>query len=88
MELKREHTDDLKKTVIALANTEGGDILNGRCSALLYCWGGHQAREVHIRQSTATVPATKSAILKMIRETGSGDYETTRSLGQEMTFVF
>lgn len=40
-----------------------------------------------MRQSTATVPATESAILKMIRETGGDDYETTRSLKQELTFV-
>ena len=29
MELKREYTEDIKKTVIAFANTEGGEILIG-----------------------------------------------------------
>ena len=28
-ELKREYTDDIKKTVIAFANTDGGDIYIG-----------------------------------------------------------
>jgi ATP-dependent DNA helicase RecG len=143
MELKREYTDDLKKTVIAFANTEGGDILIGvdddgavvgvddvdgtvlrvtnairdsirpdvtmfvlceatelegktvvavkvqRGAARPYYLAGKGIRPegVYVRQSTATVPATESAILKMIRETGGDDYETTRSLKQELTFV-
>ena len=143
MELKREYTDDLKKTVIAFANTKGGDILIGvdddgavvgvddvdgtvlrvanairdsirpdvtmfvlceatelegktvvavkvqRGAARPYYLAGKGIRPegVYVRQSTATVPATESAILKMIRETGGDDYETTRSLKQELTFV-
>jgi len=143
MELKREYTDDLKKTVIAFANTEGGEILIGvdddgavvgvddadgtvlrvtnairdsirpdvtmfvlceatelegktvvavkvqRGAARPYYLAGKGIRPegVYVRQSTATVPATESAILKMIRETGGDDYETTRSLKQELTFV-
>ena len=41
MELKREYSEDIKKTIIAFANTEGGEILIGvdddgvRLSALM-----------------------------------------------------
>lgn len=143
MELKREYTEDIKKTVIAFANTEGGEILIGvdddgavvgvddaagmilkatnairdsikpdvtvfvlceerelegkavvavkvqRGAARPYYLAGKGIRPegVYVRQGESSVPATESAILKMIKETGGDDYETTRSLKQELTFV-
>jgi len=143
MELKREYTEDIKKTVIAFANTEGGEILIGvddngavvgvddapgmmlkatnairesmkpdvtvfvlcderelegkavvavkvqRGAARPYYLAGKGIRPegVYVRQGACSVPATESAILKMIKETGGDDYETTRSLKQELTFV-
>jgi len=143
MELKREYTEDIKKTVIAFANTEGGEILIGvdddgavvgvddaagmmlkvtnairdsikpdvtvfvlceereiegkrvvavkvqRGAARPYYLAGKGIRPegVYVRQGASSVPATESAILKMIKETGGDDYETTRSLKQELTFV-
>lgn len=41
---------------------------------------------LHLWLERIYVPATWSAILKMIKETDSDDYETARSLNQELTF--
>lgn len=41
---------------------------------------------LHLWLERIYVPATWSAILKMIKETDSDDYETVRSLNQELTF--
>lgn len=143
MEFKREYTEDIRKTVISCANTEGGEILIGvdndgaavgvddvggimlratnaikdsikpdvtmfvlceakeiegkmvvavkvgRGTALPYYLAGKGIRPegVYVRQGASTVPATESAILKMIQETAGDDYETARSLKQELTFA-
>jgi len=42
---------------------------------------------VYIRHGTSTVPATETAIRKMIRETDGESYEKLRSLEQELTFA-
>lgn len=142
-EYKREYTDDIKKTVISFANTDGGEILIGvdnlgeivgienpdetmlqvtnairdairpdvtmfvlcevkevegqsvvsihvqKGTACPYYLAnkGLRPEGVFIRQGSSTAPATESAILKMIRETGGDNYETTRSLKQELTFI-
>lgn len=39
-----------------------------------------------IRQGASSVPATETAILKMIKETAGDSYEEVRSLNQELTF--
>ena len=144
MELKREYTEDIKKTVIAFANTEGGEILIGvdddgavvgvddaagmmlkvknairdsikpdvtvfvlceekelegkrvvavkvqRGAARPYYLAGKGIRPegVYVRQGASSVPATESAILRMIKETGGDDYETTRSLKQDCGYLF
>ena len=41
---------------------------------------------LHLWLERIYVPATGSAILKMIKETDGDDYETARSLNQELTF--
>ena len=142
IEFKREYTEEIKKTVIAFANTDGGEIRIGvdddgtvvgvadvdsvmlqvtnsvrdsikpdvtmfllcesrevegkpivivdvqRGTARPYYLAGKGVRPegVFIRQGASTVPATESAILKMIRETSGDRYETARSLIQELTF--
>lgn len=48
---------------------------------------GIRPEDVYVKQGVSTVPATKNAILKMIQETAGDDYETTRSLKQELTFA-
>lgn len=47
---------------------------------------GLRPEGVFVRQGASTVPATGSAILKMIKETDGDDYEAVRSLNQELTF--
>lgn len=142
-EFKREYTDDIKKTIIAFANTQGGELLigivddgtvvgvsdtdetqlrvinavrdsvkpdvtgfmsyevrevegkriiavsvqKGTASPYYLASKGIRPEGVYVRQGASTVPATESAILKMIKETGGDEYETTRSLTQELTFA-
>lgn len=141
-EFKREYTEDIKKTVIAFANTRGGEVLIGvendgtiigvpdvdgtmlkatnalrdsikpditmfllcekreidgkdvvavsvqKGSACPYYLSakGLRPEGVFVRQGASTVPATGSAILKMIKETDGDDYEAARSLNQELAF--
>jgi len=141
-EFKREYTEDIKKTVIAFANTNGGEIWIGiaddgtvvgvthpdatilqvtnairdsikpditmhalseirqlegknivvihvqRGTACPYYLTGKGIRPegVYVRQGASTAPATESAILKMIKDTGGDSFETTRSLLQNLTF--
>lgn len=144
LDYKREYTDDIKKTIIAFANTNGGDILigvaddgtvigvadtddtmlrvtNAARDAILpdithfmTCdvkeIEGKRIVEVHVQKGTAcpyylaskgirpegvfvrqgasTVPATSSAILKMIKETGGDDFESNRTIHQELSFSY
>jgi len=141
-EFKREYTEDIKKTVIAFANTRGGEVLIGveddgtvigvaevdgtmlkvtnalrdaikpDITMFLLCEKreidgkdvvavsvqkgtacpyylaakGLRPEGVFVRQGASTVPATGSAILKMIKETDGDEYEAARSLNQELTF--
>ena len=48
---------------------------------------GIRPEGVYIRRGTASIPATETAILLMIKETTGNDYETTRSLNQNLTFI-
>jgi len=47
---------------------------------------GIRPEGVYVRQGAATVPATESAILAMIKETSGDSYESARSLQQNLTF--
>ena len=47
---------------------------------------GIRPEGVYIRHGAATIPASKTAILDMIRETSGDCYETSRSLQQTLTF--
>ena len=48
---------------------------------------GIRPEGVYVRQGSSTVPATDTAILRMIKETDGEKYEDVRSLNQELTFV-
>jgi ATP-dependent DNA helicase RecG len=48
---------------------------------------GIRPEGVYIRQGAAIVPATETAILRMIKETDGEKYENVRSLNQKLTFV-
>ena len=47
---------------------------------------GIRPEGVYVRQGASTVPATDTAILNMIKETGGDSYETVRSLDQNLIF--
>ena len=47
---------------------------------------GIRSEGVFVRQGASTVPATETAILRMIKETDGESYEEVRSLNQELTF--
>ena len=143
-EYKREYTDEIKKTVIAFANTTGGIIkigvnddlsINGiididdtilKCTNMIrdtikpditmfvdyqvmkigkksilsieiqsgtmrpyyIASKGIRPEGVFVRQGASSVPASESLILKMIKETSGDDYETLRSINQNLTFNY
>jgi len=142
LELKRQVVDDIRKTVIAFANSEGGTIYIGvdddgsvvgvkdidsemlRLTNMIrdtikpdvtmfvsymqekeqdkdiikitvqkgtecpyYLQGkGLRPEGVYLRQGASSVPASESAIRRMIMETDGDSYEERRSLNQELTF--
>lgn len=142
LELKRQVVDDIRKTVVAFANTNGGTIYVGirddgevigvqnvdgemlKLSNMIrdaikpdvtlfasceseeiqgkivikvtvqkgtespyYLAGkGLRPEGVFVRQGASTVPATESAIRRMIKETDGDSYEDMRSLNQDLTF--
>ena len=143
-EFKREYTDEIRKTVIAFANTIGGKIYIGiaddgsiigveqpdrvmlqasnsicdsvkpdvtmfvsyhhdkiddknvivievqRGTACPYYLENKGLRPsgVYVRQGASSVPATDSAIRKMILDTDGGRYELRRCLQQELRFDY
>lgn len=141
-EFKRIYTEEIKKTVIAFANTNGGkiyigieddgtvigvddvddtmlkatnairdsikpdvtlfsnctvekieelsvvvlEIQKGTSSPYYLAGKGIRPESVFVRQGASTVPATETAILKMIKETDGDEYEDLRSINQSLTF--
>ena len=141
-EFKREYVDDIKKALVAFANTDGGVVYIGiaddgsvigvndvdaamlqvsnvirdaiKPDITMFCEitaetiqvkqvvkitvnrgtarpyylaaKGIRPEGVYIRQGAASVPASESAILSMIRDTAGDSYEEARSLNQELTF--
>ena len=47
---------------------------------------GIRPEGVYVRQGASTVPATETAILRMIKETDGESYEEVRSINQSLTF--
>ena len=142
LELKREFSEGIRKTVVAFANTDGGKILIGIddngvvvgvddpnecmlqisssirdtvCPDVMMFIGidvelmagksvvvlevnrgtvcpyyvkskGVRPEGVFVRVGSSTIPASESAILKMIEETSGNRYEVARSLEQNLTF--
>ena len=142
-EFKREFVDEIKKTVIAFANTDGGNIYIGiadngdiigvndidetilrvtntmrdaikpditmfmdcSCETMenkniikiavqagtakpyYLAKKGIRPEGVFVRQGASSVPATESAILKMIKETSGECFEEARSLNQNLKFT-
>ncbi len=141
-EFKREYVEDIKKALIAFANSDGGVIYIGidddgsvigvndvdtamlqvsniirdaiKPDLTMFCditaelmkekqiikitvnrgtarpyylaAKGIRPEGIYIRQGAASVPASESVILSMIRETAGDSYEEARSLLQELTF--
>jgi len=141
-EFKSEYSEEIKKTIIAFANTSGGTLFIGinndktvkgvndpddtllqvtnvvrnavkpdltlfvdckaekkgkaavivvtvqKGTACPYYLAGKGIRPegVFIRQGASTVPATETAILRMIKETDGEKYEEMRSLNQDLSF--
>jgi ATP-dependent DNA helicase RecG len=70
-----------KKTIIKIIVQKG-------TSCPYYIAGkGIRPEGVYVRQGASTVPATETAILRMIKETDGEKYEDVRSLNQELTFI-
>lgn len=142
-EFKREYTEDIKKSIIAFANTNGGTIYigiendgsvrgvndfddtilkisnavrdaikpdvtlfvsyesediegvtilkivvqKGTENPYYLANKGIRPEGVYVRHGASSVPATETAILKMIKETDGEKYEDVRSLNQDLTFV-
>lgn len=142
IEFKREYTSDIKYSVIAFANTDGGKVYIGinddgsvcgvedvdsvmlqvtnmvrdivRPDVTMFTEVSVEMREgknvvvltvlrgtsrpyylhgkgirpegVYVRQGASSVPASESAILKMIKDTSGDCYEEARALNQVLTF--
>jgi ATP-dependent DNA helicase RecG len=69
------------KTVIKV------DVQKGTSCPYYLAVKGIRPQGVYVRQGAATVPATETAILRMIKDTDGEKYENARSLSQELTFV-
>ena len=72
--------------------TDGKDVLKitvnkGSMSPYYIASKGIRPEGVYVRHGTASVPATETAIVSMIKETTGDTYEETRSLNQNLTFV-
>lgn len=139
-EFKREYIDDIKKTVIAFANTVGGriyigiadngeavgvsdadevmlrasnavrdsirpdvtmfvsyqidknvvvlNVQKGTASPYYLESKGIRPSGVYVRQGASSVPATETAILKMIKDTDGDKYEEIRCTNQNLTFEY
>ncbi len=78
-QIEREYMD--KKTVVTVI------VQRGTARPYYLAGKGIRPEGVFVRQGASTVPATETAILHMIRETGGSCYEDERSLNQQLTFL-
>lgn len=77
------HTEMMKgKNVIVLS------VQRGTARPYYLYSKGIRPEGVYIRQGAASVPASETAILAMIKETAGDSYEEARSLNQDLSFVF
>mgnify|MGYP002509472919 CR=1 FL=1 len=71
---------------------DGKDVLKiivnkGSMSPYYIAGKGIRPEGVYVRMGTASVPATETTIVNMIKETTGETYEATRSLNQSLTFI-
>lgn len=85
VELKSVVVDDIKKEIIAFANCEGGKLYIGVLDDGTVV-GLDDPEGVFVRQGYSSVPATNTAIRRMIKETDGDYFEEMRSLEQDLTF--
>lgn len=64
------------------------DVQKGASSPYYLTDKGIRPSGVYVRQGASSVPATDSAILKMIRDTDGDNFEELRSLNQNLDFDF
>ena len=71
---------------------DGNDILKiivnkGSMSPYYIAGKGIRPEGVYVRMGTASIPATETTIINMIKETTGETYEDTRALNQNLTFI-
>ena len=71
---------------------DGNDVLKiivnkGSMSPYYIAGKGIRPEGVYVRMGTASIPATETTIVNMIKETTGETYEGTRSLNQNLTFI-
>lgn len=81
MFVKYERTEINNKTVLKIT------VNKGSMSPYYISSKGIRPEGVYIRVNSASVPATETAILNMIKETTGNSFENIRSLNQNLTFV-
>jgi ATP-dependent DNA helicase RecG len=74
-------TEILEKAVVIVVTVQ-----KGSASPYYIVGKGIRPEGVYVRQGASSVPASETAILKMIKETDGEKYENLRSLNQELTF--
>ena len=80
IELKEVVVDDIKREIVAL------DIQRGTDRPYYLAKKGMRPEGVYVRQGYSSVPATDTAIRRMIKETDGDRFEAMRCLNQELTF--
>lgn len=90
-------TNTIKPDVNAFVKYEkivvdGNDVLKiivnkGSMSPYYIAGKGIRPEGVYVRMGTASIPATETTIINMIKETTGDTYEDTRALNQNLTFI-
>lgn len=62
-------------------------VQKGTASPYYMAGKGIRPEGVYVRQGASSVPATETAILKMIKDTDGEKYEDVRSLNQDLSFI-
>lgn len=81
MFVKYERVVTEKKNVLKIT------VNKGSMSPYYIASKGIRPEGVYVRHGTASIPATETAIISMIKETTGDSFEETRSLNQNLTFV-
>lgn len=63
-------------------------VQKGTSSPYYLAGKGIRPEGVYVRQGASSVPATKTAILRMIKDTDGETYEEARSINQDLTFEY